>query len=187
MFVGVCLVLLAVFAAVCWLAEGSRLSARSAAVPAASFRVVGSPSISASFIEQVLAAYQSPAAGLGHALYDEGVAAGIDPVFALAFFWHESTLGRYGWARVNRSPGNIRCSAGYACQGGYRSYATWQAGFADWYRLIRDLYVDQLGLQTVAQIVPVYAPSADHNDVQAYIRAVEQAVMDWRRGQVRIS
>ncbi len=64
---------------------------------------------------------------------------------------------------------------------------TWQAGFVDWYRLIRGMYVDQLGLQTVAQIVPVYAPSADHNDVQAYIQAVEQAVTDWRSGQVRVS
>jgi|SRR5579875_1261784 len=181
-----CLLLLLMFAAVSWLAEGSRFATRSAAVPAASFRVVGSPSISASFIDQVLTAYQSPAAGLGQALYDEGVAAGIDPVYALAFFWHESTFGRYGWARVNRSLGNIRCSPGYACRGGYRSYTTWQAGFADWYRLIRDLYVNQLGLQTVAQIVPVYAPSADHNDVQAYIRAVEQAVTDWRAGRVTV-
>lgn len=182
-----CLLLLLVFAAVSWLAEGNWFAARSAAAPAASLRVVGSPSISASFIDQVLTAYQSPAAGLGQALYDEGVAAGIDPVYALAFFWHESTFGRYGWAKVNRSLGNIRCSAGYTCRGGYRCYATWQAGFADWYRLIRHLYVNQLGLQTVAQIVPVYAPSADHNDVQAYIRAVEQAVTDWRRGQVGVS
>ncbi len=80
-----CLLLLCLFAGVSWLVEDERFAASSAPVPAAtSFRVVGSPSISAAFIDQVLAAYQSPAVGLGQALYDDGVAAGIDPVYALA-------------------------------------------------------------------------------------------------------
>lgn len=183
-----CLFLLCAFAYASWLVAGGRFSARSAPVSTAtSFQVVGAPSVSAAFIDQVLATYQSPAAGLGQALSDDGVAFGIDPVYALAFFLHESTFGRYGWARVNHSLGNIRCSAGYACRGGYRCYPTWQAGFVDWYRLMRGMYVDQLGLKTVAQIVPIYAPSADHNDVQAYVEAVERAVTDWRKGQVDAS
>jgi hypothetical protein len=182
-----CLVLLAVFVSVSWLAEGGRFSLSLALLSGnTSSTVVGAPSVSASFIDQVLAAYQSPAAGLGQALYDDGVVVNIDPVYALAFFLHESTLGRFGWARVNHSLGNIRCSAGYACQGGFRCYPSWQAGFADWYRLIRDVYVDQLGLKTVQQIVPVYVPSSDHNDVQAYIQAIEQAVSTWRSGQVEV-
>jgi hypothetical protein len=187
MFVGFCLVLLCVFGAVSWLAEGGRFPLFPAPVSAdTSSTVVGAPSVSVALIDQVLATYHSPAAGLGQALYEDGVAVDIDPVYALAFFLHESTFGRFGWANVNHSLGNIRCSAGYACQGGYRWYPTWQAGFADWYRLIRGVYVDQLGLKTVEQIVPVYAPSSDHNDVQTYIQAVERAVASWRDGQVRV-
>jgi hypothetical protein len=151
-----------------------------------SLEVLGSPSISAAFIERVFEAYQSPAAGSGQVLYDLGVQYGIDPVYALAFFWHESTLGRAGWGAVNHSLGNIRCSSGYACQGGFRSYATWAEGFLDWYRLIRLTYVNQWGLRTVEQIVPVYAPSGDHNDVEGYIAAIEEAVRVWRSGAVLV-
>ena len=151
-----------------------------------SSQVVGPPTVSASFITRVLVASHSPAAGLGQALYEGGKHSGIDPVYALAFFQHESDFGRTGWAAINRSLGNIRCSAGYTCRGGYRAYATWQAGFLDWYHLIRTLYITTWHLTTVAQIIPVYAPASDHNDVQAYVRAVEQAVETWRSGKVAV-
>jgi hypothetical protein len=98
-------------------------------------------------------------AGLGQALSEGGVRYQIDPAYALAFFLHESSFGMTGWGAINRSLGNIRCSAGYRCQGGYRSYLTWQAGFLDWYQLIRNLYIKQWHLMTVAQIIPVYAPA----------------------------
>jgi hypothetical protein len=117
---------------------------------------------------------------------DGGVRYHIDPAYALAFFLHESSFGTTGWGAVNRSLGNIRCSAGYRCQGGYRSYPTWQAGFLDWYHLIRDLYIKQWHLTMVAQIIPVYAPASDHNDVNGYIQAVEHAVDTWRSGKVLV-
>jgi len=151
-----------------------------------SYSVDGPPTLSVSFINQVLVAYHSPAAGLGQALSDGGVRYHIDPAYALAFFLHESSFGTTGWGAVNRSLGNIRCSSGYRCQGGYRFYASWQAGFLDWYHLIRDLYIKQWHLTTVAQIIPVYAPASDHNDVSAYIQAVEHAVDTWRSGKVNI-
>ena len=107
---------------------------------------------------------------------------------------HESRFGTTGWGAVNRSLGNIRCSQGYTCRGGFRSYRTWQDGFADWYRLIRYGYVQgQITIPlvghtctTVAQIVPVYAPASDGNDVAAYIHAVEHAVDTWRQGEVQV-
>ena len=37
---------------------------------------------------------------------------------------------------------------------------------------------------TVDEMVPVYAPSSDQNDVAAYIAAIEHAVDTWRRGQL---
>lgn len=65
------------------------MSQAQAAAPSDASSVVGPPTVTAAFIDRVLIAYGSPAAGTGQALYDEGVATGIDPVFALAFFLHE--------------------------------------------------------------------------------------------------
>jgi len=158
----------------------------------ASYTVTGSPSISADFIDRVFAAYGSPAAGTGQALYDLGVEYGIDPAYALAFFQHEDSFGKTGIGAANQSLGNIRCSSGYSCQYGFRSYATWADGYQDWYSLILNGYVKGqitnaiVGhpCTTLEEIVPVYAPSTDNNDVSAYIAAIEQAVQRWRSGQV---
>src|ERR1700719_786663 len=44
------------------------------------YSVLGKPTITADFINRVLASYGSPAAGLGQQMYDLGVKYGIDPV-----------------------------------------------------------------------------------------------------------
>src|SRR5437868_570558 len=77
--------------------------------------VVGSPSISSQYVENVLSSNDSPAKGTGYALYNLGIQYNIDPAFALAFFDHESSYGKYGVARQNLSLGNLRCIQGYAC------------------------------------------------------------------------
>lgn len=138
-----------------------------------------SPTISATFIDQVLAAAHSPAQGTGQVMYDLGLRYGIDPAYALAFFHIESSYGTTGIARFTHSLGNIRCSAGYACRSDFRSYPSWEAGYEDWYHLVRTLYIGQWHLTTVEQIVPVYAPASE-NDVRAYIASVEQDVATWR-------
>jgi hypothetical protein len=153
---------------------------------AASTAITGSPTVSAAFINQVLAYYHSPAGGLGQSLYHLGVHYNINPTYALAFFMHESMFGTLGVARVTLSLGNIRCSTGYACLYGYRTYSSWASGFADWYRLIREVYIHQWHLTTIEQIVPTYAPSGDHNNVIGYITAVEQAVSTWQSGKVEV-
>ena len=157
-----------------------------------SYTVIGPPTISADFIDRVLSAYGSPAVGTGQALYDLGVHYGIDPVYALAFFMHEDSFGETGIGAANHSLGNIRCSAGYSCQYGFRYYVTWAQGYQDWYNLILNGYVrGQVTIPlaghvcfTVDEIVPVYAPSSDHNDVAAYSAAIKHAVDTWRRGQL---
>jgi hypothetical protein len=146
--------------------------------------VMSKPTISASAINRVLALHHSPAAGTGVALFSYGVQYGIDPAYALAFFHHESRYGTTGVARFTHSLGNIRCSAGYQCLQGFRAYVSWQAGYLDWYRLIRDTYVARWGLTTPATILPVYAPESRHNDVQAYIDAVASDVSRWRAGDI---
>ena len=157
-----------------------------APAPVGSSSVVGHPSLSASFINRVLAVYHSPAVGLGQAMVGDSLDFHIDDVYALAFFWHESQFGRLGVATVTRSLGNIICTPDYpSCIGRFRSYASWQAGCLDWFRLIASVYVPR-GLTTVEQIVPVYAPASENN-VSAYITAVLAAVKTWRSGRLEVS
>jgi hypothetical protein len=168
-------------------ASSASVSAQlSQADPNTCFCVTGKPTVSAAFIKQVLAYYHSPAQRLSTAIYSLGVKYGINPVYALAFFMHESRFGTLGIARVTLSPGNIRCAPGYPCLDGYRVYASWTQGFAGWYSLIRSLYVNQWHKITVEQIIPTYAPSSDHNNVAAYIAAVESAVRTWQSGKVEV-
>ncbi len=172
-----------------WLTRTNSLAYQSIGVGNQSsqvYSVIGQPSLSTDFINQVLDHYHSPAAGKGQALYNYGVKYGIDPVYALAFFMHESSFGKTGVARVTRSLGNIRVSEGYQQYDGYRKYRTWEEGFEDWYKLISDQYVRKWNLTTVDQIIPVYAPSSDNNDVAAYIQAVKAAVDTWRGGTIEV-
>jgi hypothetical protein len=148
--------------------------------PPGSYSLVSPPSISVQEIEAVLAKYGSPAAGQGQSLYDLGVKYGIDPAYALAFFVHESACGTRGVARSTHSLGNIRWTDGYDNYQGYRSYPTWQQGMEDWYKLITDLYINGWGLQTVDQIIPVYAPAGDSNSPPDYISSIKFLVDSWR-------
>lgn len=150
------------------------------------YEVQGPPSVSVDVLNQVLDFYHSPAHGKGQALYDLGVKYGIDPVYALAFFMHESSFGTTGVAQVTLSLGNIRETPGYEDYNGYRKYSSWEEGFEDWYKLIKIQYVQIWKLSTVDQIIPVYAPSSDDNDVTAYIQAVKDAVTIWRSGGIQV-
>ncbi|EFH90801.1 glucosaminidase domain-containing protein [Ktedonobacter racemifer] len=147
--------------------------------------ITRSPTISAAFIDRVLMAAGSPAQGIGQTMYDQGVAYGIDPVFALAFFHHESTFGLRGVSVVTLSIGNIRCTEGWRCDpsGGYRAYSSWRASVADWYTLMKTVYIAD-GRTTVATIIPKYAPQRDNNDEAAYIQSVMADVIRWRGGQI---
>ena len=145
--------------------------------------VIGRPSLSASFIDRVLAAYHSPAVGLGRALVADSLRFHIDDVYALAFFLHESNFGTAGVARFTHSLGNLICSGYATCFAGFRSYASWAVGAWDWFRLLTSEYLPR-GLSTVQVIIPVYAPASDHNDVPGYIAAVVQAVATWRAGRL---
>src|SRR5947209_414627 len=155
---------------------GSPLSSHSMTVvvfSSPSSSVIGGPSLAASFIDRVLARYGSPAVGLGRALVADSQQFHIDDAYALAFFLHESSFGTTGIARFTHSLGNIICSGYATCFQGFRSYASWQVGALDWFRLIKYEYLPR-GLSTVQAIVPVYSPASDHNDVPGYISAVVQ-------------
>jgi hypothetical protein len=179
-------------------AAGSRLGKvfappRTAAdVPSGEHSVLGQPSITATMINKILAQYGSPATGTGPAWIAVGERYGIDPAYALAFFIHESSAGTNpGWAGLKsdgsstHNVGNIIC-AGYAtCYGRFRDYTSWEEGIDDWYKLIDNEYVNGRGAQTLEQIIPIYAPSSDNNDVPGYIQAVVNMVDSWRQGVIQ--
>lgn len=160
-------------------------------VPAGQHAVLGEPTVSAQFVNNVLAHYGSPAQGTGQIWIDMGHRYGIDPAYALAFFIHESSAGTNpGWAgnkpggATTHNIGNIIC-AGYAtCFGRFRDYNSWDAGIEDWYKLISKEYVGDRGAVTVEQIIPIYAPSFE-NDVNNYVNTVVDLANDWRQGVVR--
>lgn len=154
--------------------------AASSGSSSSSYTVTGQPTISVAVIARVLCNAHSPACGTEQSLYTDGVKYGIDPAFALAFFQHESGYGLAGEARVSLSLGNLRCIPGYPCRDGYAWFPSWESGFEAWYKLISVLYVAEWHLTTIEQIIPKYAPSADHNDEHAYIQAVETAVDSYR-------
>ena len=164
----------------------------SSAVPmlSGSHSLYGSPSISISQIENILTYYHSPASGEGHILYDLSVSYGIDPIYPLAFFEHESNFGAKGEASYTHSLGNLRCISGYPCvdadRGGYAYFPTWGDGFHAWFDLLTgDLYKGD-GLTTIESIIPRYAPSADNNNESAYIQSLLYCVNTWHKGQVSL-
>lgn len=147
--------------------------------------VSGNPTITSDKIKQVLQQYNSPAVGASQAIYDLGVKYGIDPAYALAFFIHESSAGTKGIAVTTKSLGNIRQTTNSGFEGfqGFRKYPSWETGAEDWYKLIRNLYIEGWGLKTVEQIIPKYAPAADSNNPPVYINAVNSLVEAWRNGK----
>lgn len=160
--------------------------------------IVGKPTISARRIDTILAAYHSPAAGLGQFIYTRGLYYHIDPVHVLAIFLHESTMGTSGEATKTYSPGNERCIQDRPCVdrnlGGYAQMESWADGFEHLYWLLYYGYVQGrvtipiVGhvCVTVEQIVGVFAPSSDGNDEAAYIAAWKDAVTAWRAGRVQV-
>jgi hypothetical protein len=143
--------------------------------------VVGGPSLSADLINQVLVSAGSPAAGTGQGLYTLSVQSGIDDAYALAVFLKESAFGRYGAAFENHALGNIVCAGYPTCNGRFRWYPSWLAGYEDFYQLVKREYVAR-GLSTVETITPVYAPSPE-NDTGLYVQQVCRSMLAFRQAQ----
>ena len=161
-------------------------SQQSISSPAQGSSVVGSPTITAQQIDQVLCKYGSPACGTGQDLYTLGQQSNIDPAFALAVFFNESNFGKAGEAVNSHSLGNLRCIPNAACVNGYAWFNSWQDGYAAFYKLVSGPYYAGSGLNTPETILPKYAPSDDHNDPQHYAQVVESAMSLWRTGSTGV-
>lgn len=154
------------------------------------YRLRTGPSLSPAQIDEILRSYGSPATGTGEIWYRLGLKYEIDPAYAVAFFIHESSAGTNpAWAgrkpdgSTTHNVGNIICAGYHSCYGRFRDYPDWETGIADWYRLIDVEYIRGRGLQTVAEVIPIYAPAFE-NDVQNYINVVTSLVDRWRAGNI---
>lgn len=141
------------------------------------------PRISRQKFAAILATARSPAASDADACWRAVAQEGVDPLFALAIFHHESRLGTVGIVAQYdlRNPGATRTSRtgeGEAVvipgRGQFWRYPTWEAGFRDLARRLVDpnfVYRRQ-GAETVEMIIPLWAPASDGNTPASYIAAV---------------
>ncbi len=149
------------------------------------YNPLGPVSISSEVFRGFLNEQNSPALTEADALYQVCVLEGCDPAVALAFFEHESQSGKDGVAAYTKSIGNIRCTDNSTCfqtegNGSFRRYASWSDGLRDWAKLLQ-FYKNDWKLITLEEIIPRYAPQADHNDETAYIAAVKGRVDNLRQ------
>ncbi len=150
-------------------------------VNGAAYRIDQSGTLTAAQIDRILGAYHSPAQGLGSTLVQYGQQYQIDPAVALAVFVHETTAGTaYGANRNTNQWGNIRCTEDWqgGCINGWRAYPSFAESARDWFRLMRETYVDRWGLNTVESFLPTYAPTFE-NDTAAYITQVRRLIRQW--------
>lgn len=148
--------------------------------------IKGPPTSNVDQIQQFLEKIGSPAAkeqGFSQALYDACTQRGIDPSVAVGFFLQESTCGRYGRGHNNLSLGNIKGSAPESggTDGTFRRYGSWAEGARDWARLIDESYAGKRGLQTLSQVISVYAPGSDNNNERGYVATVKGVVEGFKK------
>jgi hypothetical protein len=122
-----------------------------------------------------------------HEVFKALLEEGADPAVALAFAEYESTFGKY--APVPYSTFNIRCNGngepgkyttGWTCIGGWRSYPNWATSVRDWAKLMR-YYQEQLNLSGLSEVLHLYAPYSDGNNV-SYYYSVTSCRLEYYRG-----
>lgn len=150
--------------------------------------VRAAPRIGAATFNRTLVEAQSPAASVATDLYPLLCQTGLDPAVALAFFGHESRFGTLGICHDfdTKNWGNVRtpfdptvATTIETPKGQFAKYDSWYVGLVDWCKRINERYIKQRGLDTVEEILPVYAPASDGNVPTAYIASVRGMVAKW--------
>ena len=163
---------------------------RAAALNYGGLTILAAPRIPETAFIEVLLRHNSPAAPYAQALYRICIEQQVDPAVALAFFYHESSLGKAGlckeydlknWGNV-RTPEDpdLRKSIQIPGRGPFCRYPTWEAGLLDWCKRMKGPKYAGSGLHTVEAVVPKYAPSSDGNAPARYIEAVRSLVERWQ-------
>jgi hypothetical protein len=73
----------------------------------------------------------------------------------------------------NKNALNLRPRGGLP---GFQAFSSWQAGIAEWRDRITSSTYAYKDTQTVADLVAIYAPSSDSNNVAAYVATVETII-----------
>jgi len=160
-------------------------------------KVVGvPPRISKGRFRAILEQHGSPAAPEAEQSYDAIVAEGVDPLFMLAVFWHESNFGTRGIVAQydTKNPGNTRTSStgvGTPIQtekGQFIRFPSWTEGWRDAaHRLVDPRYpYARAGAVTVEEIIPIWAPRSDGNDPAAYIASVLAFMQRYQEGSMAL-
>jgi len=110
-------------------------------------------------------------------LYDAAHQYNINPLYSLAQFNKDSSMGTAGAGEANMNPGNIGCDSGYAQAGitagcaDFATFSTYGDGMTAHNWLIRTEYID-VGYDTIEKIINRYAPPSE-NDTEKYIQDVK--------------
>lgn len=153
--------------------------------------IVGPPSLSVDQVRKVLAHYHSPALGSEQCFYDLSKKYNIDVAYMLGFFRRESGFGKAAGYSEHHSIGNIGkkapgrqfCSPSKRTSSRFCGYENWCLGAEHFYYYLKNspLYLPKNKV-TMAEIMPIYAPSSDGNDPTGYASDVNRCVDDWRAG-----
>lgn len=152
--------------------------------PLSDYAYVGSPDVSKTRFAALLIAAGSPAANEAGLIWEALRRGGVRPLPFLAHWNRESGMGanlssvevRY----QTRNPGAVR-SVQSAETGGvvvvtdkgpFVRYPSYEAAAYDWALRLRGAKYAGSGLHTVRQVLPKYAPAADGNSPETYIRSV---------------
>jgi hypothetical protein len=147
------------------------------------YTILHAPRISEAKFAAILRAGNSPAYPAAPACYRAAVARGVDPAVLLAVFRKESTYGRFGRARANRSWGNLRRSPDYPTVNAFVQYPSWEAGASDAARLLAIYGRNQIrkgtNTSTVQTMPYVWAPASDGNGPDRYGDQLARWIREW--------
>jgi hypothetical protein len=132
---------------------------------------------SPTMVDAILGRVNSPLAGQGPFICEQGRRRGIDPLLlvAMAIYFDE----RVPLSAAAHNPGRIRATGSQPAIDGYRIFPTWRAGVAAWFALIGDLYARRWGLTTLDQMLPVYASGSGRRGVETALNSLRAMIGAW--------
>jgi hypothetical protein len=128
--------------------------------------VLGNSSLNASFIDNVLCTYQSPACHTGDTLIMEGWHHDVSPTYALAFLWQGSNFGR-----INCGQPSALCMA---------FKGSWRETYDTWYSTVSGPLYKGSSVVSVDDIV------SKAGGPPAYAKNVKAAWKLWNDGKVAL-
>lgn len=128
--------------------------------------------------------------GFALCAYNEAIRYGVDPLYMLAFARKETGIGTAGIGQTSEDKNLFGMTVGtkgdptiddnIASDGKFKVYTSYCQSVTDWDAYIRNYYFSK-SLFTPNQIIPIYAPTSDGNNVEQYISDVNNFVNQYRQ------